>query len=273
MKRCFGFYLKCVVLFNVSARLSAEVGSALKSSRMCREKNFQKNSFFSCFVLELHSKATEFCELQNTMTKRIILFGGSFDPIHVGHIEVAASAIEKLGADGIIFIPAKRSPHKPDSPSVCAEDRLKMVSLAIEGYPLFSVSDCEITRAEPSYTLDTVKHFCDMFGCDTEVCFLLGADTIADLPKWHRIEELMCLCRFCTMYRGGMDLPDFDRLSGVFSDERIAQLQADIVETPLVDISSTEIRARSAVGESIDAMVGPEVADYIKQNGLYLPRI
>jgi nicotinic acid mononucleotide adenylyltransferase len=75
------------------------------------------------------------------------------------------------------------------------------------------------------------------------------------------------------MYRGGMELPDFDRLRGDFSDERIAQLQADIVETPLVDISSTEIRMAAAAGESIDQMVRPKVADYIKQNGLYLPKI
>ena len=204
------------------------------------------------------------------MTKTIILFGGSFDPIHVGHIEVAAAVIEKLCADEMIFIPAKRSPHKPGSPSASAEDRLKMVSLAIENNPLFSISDCEIARDEPSYTFDTVKHFCQQFGDETQICFLIGADTIADLPKWHRIKELMGLCRFCTMCRGGMNLPDFDHLRGVFSDERIAQLQADIVETPLIDISSTEIRARSAAGESIEAMVPHKVAGYIKQNGLYV---
>ena len=204
------------------------------------------------------------------MTKTIILFGGSFDPIHVGHIEVAAVAIEKLCADDMVFIPAKRSPHKHGSPSASVEDRLKMVSLAIENNPLFSVSDCEITRDEPSYTFDTVTHFRQQFGDKTQICFLIGADTITDLPKWHRIEELMGLCRFCTMYRGGMDLPSFDHLSGVFPDERIAQLQSDIVETPLIDISSTEIRARSAAGESIDEMVPPKVAEYIKQNGLYL---
>jgi nicotinate-nucleotide adenylyltransferase len=203
------------------------------------------------------------------MAKTIILFGGSFDPIHVGHIEVAAAAMEKLCAGEMIFIPTKRSPHKHRVPSVCGEDRLKMISLAIEGNPLFSVNDCEITRAEPSYTLDTVKFFRDKFGADVEICFLIGADTIADLPKWHRIEELMRLCRFCTMYRGGMELPDLDQLRDAFSDKRIAQLQADIVETPLVDISSTEIRTTAAAGDSIEAMVSPKVAEYIEQNGLY----
>ena len=204
------------------------------------------------------------------MAKTIILFGGSFDPIHVGHVAVARAAMKKLCADEMIFIPAKRSPHKQNVPSAIAENRLEMVSLAVENNPLFSVSDYEITGSDPSYTFDTVKHFRGQFGDESQICFLIGADTIADLPKWHRVEELMWLCRFCTMYRGGMELPDFDGLRGVFSDDRIAQLQADILATPMVDISSTEIRAAAAAAESIDGMVSPKVAEYIKQNGLYV---
>lgn len=207
------------------------------------------------------------------MAKTVILFGGSFDPIHLGHVAVAAAAGKRLCADEVVFVPAKRSPHKQDDTIADARHRFEMVSIAIENTSVLSVSDFEINRPEPSYTLDTAKHFRGMFGDEAQICFLIGADTITDLPKWYCIDELMELCRFCTMYRGGMTVPNFDRLKGVFSNQRIAQLQADIVETPLIDISSTEIRARSIAGESIEDLVAPKVSDYIKQNGLYLPKI
>jgi nicotinate-nucleotide adenylyltransferase len=207
------------------------------------------------------------------MTKTVILFGGSFDPIHVGHVAVAAASCKKLCADEVVFVPAKRSPHKLDNPTTSADHRLKMVSIAIEDTPCFTVSDCEINRPQPSYTFDTLKHFRQLLGSETQICFLIGADTIDDLPKWHRIEELMTLCRFCTMYRGGRELPNFDQFRGVFSDDRIAQLQEDIIETPLLDISSTDIRTKLAAGQSVDDMLSPNVINYIKQNRLYQPKI
>ena len=203
------------------------------------------------------------------MAKTIILFGGSFDPIHIGHVEVARASLEKLNAEKVIFIPAKRSPHKYDDPGASAQDRIEMVTLAIENEKVFRVSPCEVTRAEPSYTLDTLKLFRQEYPADTDICFLIGADTITDLHKWYKVEELMSLCRFCTMYRGGLNRPDFSILKGVFSSERIDQLQNDIIETPLYDISSTEIRKRLAQGQSADEFLNPKVAQYIKINNLY----
>lgn len=204
------------------------------------------------------------------MAKTIILFGGSFDPIHIGHVEVARASLEKLNAEKVVFIPAKRSPHKHDDPGASAQDRIEMVTLAIENEKVFRVSPCEVTRAEPSYTLDTLKLFRQEYPPETDICFLIGADTIIDLHRWYKVEELMNLCRLCTMYRGGLNRPDFSILKGVFPPERIAQLQNDIIETPLYDISSTEIRKRLAQGQSADKFLDPKVANYIRQNELYI---
>lgn len=200
---------------------------------------------------------------------RIILFGGSFDPIHLGHIEVARASQAKLQAQEVIFIPAKQSPHKNVEPSASPADRLHMIALAIANDNGFRVSPCEIDRPSPSYTLDTVKLFRDETKSNTELCFLIGADAIPDLHRWYRIEELMSLCRLCTMCRGGFDKPDFSILKNQFPPERIAQLEHDVIRTPMLNISSTEIRRMLSDGKSVVGIVPGVVAGYIRKNRLY----
>lgn len=199
----------------------------------------------------------------------IILFGGSFDPIHNGHLAVATYAFEHLDADRLIFIPARRSPHKTLGPSADGDTRLAMIRLAIEGHKGFAASDCELHRPEPSYTFDTVRHFRDQFGDAAQLVWLVGADTIKDLDKWYRIDELLETCRLCIMYRGGLERPQLERLVGAFGAERVRQLQNDILQTPLVDASSSDIRGRIAAGQPVDALVPPQVLASIRQNGLY----
>ena len=116
--------------------------------------------------------------------KKIILFGGSFDPIHTGHLRVAHHALKELGADELIFIPARRSPHKTDLPTPGAH-RFAMIAKAIDGIDSFSVSDCELLRPEPSYTLDTVGLSRVQVGSDVVLHWLIGADQLADLEKWY----------------------------------------------------------------------------------------
>jgi len=199
----------------------------------------------------------------------VILFGGSFDPIHNGHLAVARYAFEHLGADRLVFIPARRSPLKACGPSADGELRLAMIRLAIVGQEGFSVSDCELHRPEPSYTFDTIRHFRDQFGSAAQLVWLVGADMINDLDKWYRIEELMEMCRLCMMYRGGVERPRLERLVGVFGDARVRQLEADILQTPLVDASSSDIRSRLAAGQPVDALLPPQVLACIRHNGLY----
>lgn len=204
------------------------------------------------------------------MVKKILaLFGGTFDPIHLGHTAVAADVIKKINAEHIIFIPTKRSPLKTSSPTAADNHRIKMLSLAVKNKERFSLSDYELTNPAPGYTIHTVRHFKNLYGPDYSICWLLGADSIDDLPRWYKITELIDQCNLCTMQRAGFAVPCFSKFEGMWGRRRVEKLGKNIIKTPLVNISSTEIRRRIAAGQDISDMLAPAVADYIKKHGLY----
>ncbi|MCU0916439.1 MAG: nicotinate (nicotinamide) nucleotide adenylyltransferase [Planctomycetes bacterium] len=202
------------------------------------------------------------------VTRRIALFGGTFDPIHRGHATVARAAAREIGAERLIFIPARVSPLKGFFPFARDEDRLRMIELALAGQETLGVSDCELKRPAPSFTLDTVRQFQRDYGPETAIHWLLGADSVGDLVHWHRIEELIDACHLTTMRRPGYE-PDFDRFVSRWGPQRIARLQQDAIVTPLVDISSTEVRRRLAAGENVSDLLHPEVLRYIREHHLY----
>ena len=203
------------------------------------------------------------------MKRKVVLFGGSFDPIHNGHTVVARHAIGHIGADELVFIPAHRSPHKRLFPGASAIERLRMIELAVAGEKMMSVSDCEIKRDPPSYTIDTVRLFRSRYGDNAELYWLVGGDVLEDLPRWYRIGELLDECAICLMLRPGFDSPELDRFVDVFGSKQVAKLKRNIILNPLIDISSTEIRRKVAAGEDISHMVHPLAALYIKEHGLY----
>jgi len=201
--------------------------------------------------------------------RKIALFGGTFDPVHLGHTTVAADALEHIGAEKIIFIPAKRSPLKGFLPRANDNHRLNMISLAIEGEKKFQVSDYELKRPAPSYTLATIRKFQADCGDDTSIHWLIGADSVDDLPYWYKIAELIDACSLTTMYRAGCGPPDFAKFEETWGRQRIEKLQRNIIQTSLVDISSTEIRDLIAQNGDFSKMLHPAVADYVRENGLY----
>ena len=200
--------------------------------------------------------------------RKIILFGGSFDPIHNGHLEMAKVVREQLNADDFIFIPARRSPHKSNSPKADGIDRVKMIQIAVEGTAGLSVSDCELDRPEPSYTFDTVEYFGQHYP-DAELFWLVGADAIADLDRWYRITELVDICNVCVMYRAGYEKPKFDSLAERLGRQRVEKLTRNVVETPLIDLSSTQIRQDLEANLDVRALLPAGVYDYIKDKKLY----
>jgi nicotinate-nucleotide adenylyltransferase len=204
------------------------------------------------------------------MKGKIILLGGSFDPIHNGHIIIARHAIAHTGADKLVFIPAQRSPHKPQFPAAGAADRLKMVELAIADEKKMSASDCELKREPPSYTIDTVRHFQKEYGPEVNLYWLIGADMLKDLPRWYRIEELLDECSLSLMMRPGFDKIELMRFVAIFGQARVNKLERNIIDNPLIDISSTEIRRRIASGQDVSQMVHPAVLAYIKEKRLYI---
>ena len=201
--------------------------------------------------------------------RKIALFGGTFDPIHLGHTTVAADAAEHIGAEKIVFVPAKRSPLKGFLPKANDNDRLNMISLAIAGEKYFQVSNYELKRPAPSYTLATIRKFQADYGSETSIYWLIGADGVDDLTYWYKITELIDACNLTTMYRAGCEPPDFAKFEEIWGRERIEKLQRNIIQTPLVDISSTEIRNIIASEGDTAKMLNPAVADYIRKNGLY----
>lgn len=201
--------------------------------------------------------------------RKIALFGGTFDPIHLGHTTVAADAARHIGAEKTIFVPAKRSPLKGFFPRAGDSDRFKMISLVIAHNKNFQVSDYELKRPEPSYTLETVRKFQGDYGGDTSIYWLIGADSINELQLWYRITELIDECNLATMYRAGCNPPDFAKFEDIWGSGRVQKLQRNVIKTSLIDISSTEIRNRLAAGDNVTDMLHPDVADYIRKHNLY----
>ena len=203
------------------------------------------------------------------MLGRSGLYGGSFDPIHLGHVRIARAVADGLGLQRVIFLPSSSPPHKQDRVLVDPAHRLAMVKLAIEGESDFEVSDFDLTRDGPTFTIDTIAHFRETFGASAEIFWIIGADSLAELPSWHRASELVDACRIVTVGRAGTAPTDWVVLRKKLSERQVARLQAGVVETPLIDLSSTDIRTRVRANQPIRALVAEPVATYIEQRGLY----
>ena len=197
------------------------------------------------------------------------ILGGSFDPIHNGHLHVAREAMARLGLDRVLFVPARVPPHKQGVAVTAAEHRLAMARLAIAGAPGFEVSDAEIRRDGPSYTFDTVTAELARLGAGWEIVFLVGADQALELGTWHRIGELLQICAVVPVTRPGFRLDDLGRLARPLGVELAAKVKAASLEIPPADVSSTEIRRRVRAGEDIAALVPRKVAEYIGAHKLY----
>lgn len=205
------------------------------------------------------------------MTRVVALFGGSFNPIHVGHLIVARNVAEQIGADRLVLIPSAKPPHKLSALADLADARarLAMVQAAIAGESLFDVSDCELRREGPSYTFDTVTQFLAELGSSASVAWVIGADSLPELASWYRVDELVDRCRIVTAARPGWEAPDLAPLAARLSRAQIDRLRSDVLDTPRIDISATEIRRRVREGRSIRYLVPEPVREYISANQLY----
>jgi len=195
------------------------------------------------------------------------VMGGTFDPIHKGHLIVAEEVKARLSLAEILFVPAGQPWLKAHSPISPAEHRIQMVRLSIADKICCRLSTMEIERAGPSYTVDTIAELQNQLGAENELFFILGWDSLAELPQWHEPSRLIKMCYLVAVPRPGYPAPDLNSLE---SDIPGLSQRVIMLDTPQIDINASSIRRRVAQGLSISHLVPEPVNRYIKQHGLYL---
>src|SRR6187401_2590098 len=186
------------------------------------------------------------------------VYGGTFDPPHVGHLILAEAALGQLQLDKVMFIPAGDPWRKSDRIVTSAHHRLEMTLLAVQGNPAFEVEDYEVVREGPSYTVETLEILHDHLGDEAELYLILGEDALADVPHWHEPERLVELSTLAVASRRGVTMPQLP-----FDRARVVP-----IEMPGIEVSSTELRQRAAKGLSLRYQVPEPVWRYIDANGL-----
>ena len=193
----------------------------------------------------------------------IALYGGSFDPIHIGHLITAETALDTYDLEKVIFIPSYITPLKGRELEASDKNRFEMTKLSTKGNLKFEVSDYEISNEGVSYSYNTVKYFSELYK-NEKIYFIIGTDRAKDLKKWYNIEELSKLVTFIFTARNGESLEEI-----IVSDEFYKTISYEIMISPIIEISSSLIRDNIKNNKSIDYMVTDECKAYIEELGLY----
>lgn len=187
---------------------------------------------------------------------RIGILGGTFNPIHIGHLILAEEAYFKLKLDKLVFVPAFVPPHKDSSEVINPKDRLEMVRLALEDNPAFEVSTFEIDSKKRSYSIDTLKEFRGIYGQDAQLCFITGSDSLKDLFSWKNINDIFKISKFVVANRPGYPIKEVPK-------------EVDTVVITPIEVSSEDIRKRLKERRSIRYLVPEKVRKYILERNLY----
>ncbi|MFC2023911.1 nicotinate-nucleotide adenylyltransferase [Chloroflexota bacterium] len=200
-----------------------------------------------------------------SMIRRLGILGGTFDPVHHGHLVAAEAAYHQLGMNPVLFVPAGIPPHKAGRPVADARHRLAMLELAIAGKPHFAISQVDLDRPGPCYTLDTLRLLRAEWGPEPRLFFVEGADSLADIGGWFQPQRIIEMCEFAVVHRPGADV-DLVRL-----EKRLPGLADRVhwLQMPSLEISSSDIRARVRAGDPISYLLPAAVESYIYERGLY----
>ena len=197
------------------------------------------------------------------VAKRVGVFGGTFDPIHNGHLAVASAVLKELDLDEILFVVNSDQWLRENPPEALAADRFRMVELAVENILEFSVSDVDIVREGSTYTVDTLRDIQDQSGDSTELYLILGADSAVSMDRWKSAGQISGLAKIVAVGRPGQpfDIQALDKSHPAWG--------AEYVEGPMIDVSATRVRGFLEDGRSISDLVAATVVEYIEQRGLY----
>ena len=198
-------------------------------------------------------------------SSRVGIMGGTFDPIHNGHLIIAESVRDACALEKVFFIPAADPPHKPAT--IEAVHRLRMTELAVMSNPHFEVLDIELKREGPSYSIDTLESLAAMYGERYAFHFIIGTDELNLLPTWHRVKKLTALCHFIVAKRQGVEA-DTHRIREMLGETAMTRFH--FCDTLELEISSTDIRKRIRDGRSVRYILPEAVEHYIKREGLYI---
>ncbi len=197
---------------------------------------------------------------------RVGILGGTFDPVHLGHLEIAQRAKEEARLDQIIFIPAGQPRLKSAEPTAGQGQRLSMLRLAVDGVSGFEVSDAELWRSGPTHTVETLRDLGDELGGGWELVFILGLDVLSKFDEWVDPEGVVELASLLAVSRPGYAAFDWD---GFYERCPYAAGRVECIDSTAIDISASELRRRLAEGTPVDGLMPEAVARYIRENGLY----
>jgi nicotinate-nucleotide adenylyltransferase len=195
---------------------------------------------------------------------RVGVLGGTFDPIHFGHLAIAEAAREELGCERVLFVPARTPPHRPDRPIAAAADRAAMVELAIAANPAFELSRLELDRDGPSYTIDTVRA---LVRSAPDLWFILSAEAFAGFLDWREPAAILETCRLAVLPRDGHPGPELQPVRVALGNAAAERIR--VIEGPLIRLAATEVRGRAAHDLSVRYLVPDAVATYIGDHRLY----
>ncbi len=195
------------------------------------------------------------------------VLGGTFDPVHNGHLILADVAEEQLNLSAMLFVPVGQPWLKTERTITPAQHRLQMLRLALDDRPQFRISEMEIERPGPTYTIDTIKELKDGLNADDELFFILGQDSLMQVPQWHEAQDLVQLCYLAAAPRPGVKKPDLKALEVEIPG---IKQRVMLMKEPKVDITATDIRERVARGLSVRHLVPEPVNRYIKEQKLYI---
>jgi nicotinate-nucleotide adenylyltransferase len=200
--------------------------------------------------------------------RRIGVLGGTFDPVHYGHLVIAEDARAYAQLEKVLFVPAYRPPHKPARSYSSFKHRVRLTELAIAGNPFFELCLIEAGRSGPSYTVDTLRDLQAQLGADVELYFIVGMDSLVNILQWYKPAELLKLCRLVVAERAGYQV-DLQML-----EQKLPGLRDSLVliDTPELSISSTDLQHRIGRGLPIRYQVPPAIEDYVREHGLYRSR-
>jgi nicotinate-nucleotide adenylyltransferase len=199
---------------------------------------------------------------------RIGVFGGTFDPVHYGHLVLAEQCREQGRLDQVWFVPAPRPPHKADQPLSRFDQRVEMLALAVAGNPAFRIDEIEKERAGPSFTVDTLAEFQKRHPQD-EFFLLVGSDTLKDLPHWHDPVGVLRRAGLMVTLRPNHPVLSAEELRASIRLPADVELRLEVVETPLIDISSRDLRRRVVLGRSLRYLLPRAVEVYIQEKQIY----